>query len=64
MLICSRLYDDGKYSDLTVKSSEKTYRVHKAIVCPRSKFFAAACDGHFEASHTSIRSPRGIWASS
>ncbi|KAI9737356.1 MAG: hypothetical protein M1834_009510 [Cirrosporium novae-zelandiae] len=37
----------AKYSDLTISCGGKEFPVHRAIVCPRSPFFAAACDGEF-----------------
>lgn len=48
------LYTKGTYSDLKIVSSAKTYSVHKAVICPRTKFFAAACNGKFKEGHTSI----------
>ncbi|KAJ4006073.1 hypothetical protein NW752_001320 [Fusarium irregulare] len=41
----SCLLEEGKYSDLTIECGEDTYAVHKAIICTRSPFFAARCDG-------------------
>ncbi len=35
------LLDSGKYSDFTIKCGADEYKVHKAIVCPRSRFFDA-----------------------
>ncbi|KZL66488.1 BTB/POZ domain-containing protein [Colletotrichum tofieldiae] len=35
------LYENAEYSDLTIASRDTEYRVHKAIVCPRSDYFAA-----------------------
>ncbi|KAF5971673.1 hypothetical protein FBULB1_9087 [Fusarium bulbicola] len=40
------------YSDLTITCGKDQYRVHKAIICPRSKFFKAACDGKFKEAQT------------
>ncbi|KAK1561733.1 uncharacterized protein LY79DRAFT_173834 [Colletotrichum navitas] len=37
------LYENAEYSDLTIASRHAEYRVHKAIVCPRSDYFAAKC---------------------
>lgn len=39
-----RLHGSKKYADLTVKCGEITTRVHKAIVCIRSEWFAKAVD--------------------
>ncbi|KAI7153323.1 hypothetical protein KC349_g8457 [Hortaea werneckii] len=38
-----KLLDTGEYSDLTIKCGLRTFKVHKAIVCARSEYFAAAC---------------------
>ncbi|KAK2035234.1 hypothetical protein LX32DRAFT_607022 [Colletotrichum zoysiae] len=37
------LYENAEYADLTIASGHAEYRVHKAIVCPRSDYFAAKC---------------------
>ncbi|KAK2005337.1 hypothetical protein LZ32DRAFT_546273, partial [Colletotrichum eremochloae] len=42
------LYSTGDYSDLTISSGAKRYPVHRAIVCPRSEFLAAACRSPFK----------------
>lgn len=44
------IFNSPKYSDLTVFCGGDKYLVHRAIVCPRSKFFDAACDGAFKVS--------------
>jgi len=44
----NRLQDSAKYSDLTLACQGQEFHVHRAIVCPHSKFFEAACDGDFE----------------
>lgn len=36
------LFDNSTYSDLTVTCEERAWRVHKAIVCLRSRWFANA----------------------
>ncbi|KAI1286160.1 hypothetical protein F5Y03DRAFT_380777 [Xylaria venustula] len=43
--LLKELYSNGKYSDLTISCRGREHRVHKAIVCPRSDFFAQACRG-------------------
>lgn len=44
------VYDSSKYSDLVIRCGDREFKVHRAVVCPRSTFFAAACDGYFKAS--------------
>ncbi|KAK4697472.1 hypothetical protein P7C71_g625, partial [Lecanoromycetidae sp. Uapishka_2] len=46
------LFHSSKYSDLTIRCGEEVWRVHRNIVCQRSKFFAAACDGGFKEATT------------
>ena len=43
-------FQSGKYSDLTINCASDEYKVHRIIVCQRSKFFAAACDNGFKVS--------------
>ncbi|KAI0425897.1 BTB/POZ protein [Xylaria sp. FL1042] len=49
-----QLYANGEYSDLIITCYGKQYQVHKAIVCPRSDFFAAACRGDMKEARTGI----------
>ncbi|KAL1993463.1 hypothetical protein VTN49DRAFT_3412 [Thermomyces lanuginosus] len=44
------LYRDPKYSDLTIVCGTEKFAVHRCIVCPRSQFFARACDGDYQES--------------
>lgn len=37
------LRQSEKYSDLVILCGDQRFNVHKAIVCPRSSFFASAC---------------------
>ncbi|CRL24977.1 BTB/POZ fold [Penicillium camemberti] len=46
------LRSDPKYSDFTIVCEGEEYAVHKCIICPRSRFFAKACDSGFEESVT------------
>jgi len=50
LLNSASVYDSSKYSDLTIRCRDRDFKVHRAVVCPRSTFFAAACDGCFKAS--------------
>ncbi|PVI05415.1 hypothetical protein DM02DRAFT_498558, partial [Periconia macrospinosa] len=49
-----RLYISGKYSDFTIVCRDDVHAVHKAIICPRSDFFAAAVDFGKEAIENKI----------
>src|SRR5947207_15393716 len=50
------LLESGKYSDLTLTCGDDEYRVHRAIVCPHSAFFEAACGGDFAINYPSTAS--------
>jgi hypothetical protein len=50
-----RLHESGAYSDLTIVCGSDTYNVHKAIICPQSSFFRAACQpGRFQEGTTNV----------
>lgn len=42
------LYENGDYSDHKIKCQDRTFNVHKAIVCPQSPVLAAAVNGKFK----------------
>ncbi|TRX91084.1 hypothetical protein FHL15_008066 [Xylaria flabelliformis] len=48
------LYYSGEYSDLTISCGQSRYRVHKALVCPQSDFFIAACGAGFKETREGI----------
>ncbi|KAI0859965.1 hypothetical protein F4860DRAFT_481275 [Xylaria cubensis] len=48
------LYHRGEYSDLTISCGQSRYRVHKALVCPQSNFFTAACGAGFKETRERI----------
>ncbi|KAK2795846.1 hypothetical protein FQN52_003696 [Onygenales sp. PD_12] len=50
----SRLYKNDRYSDLTIVCGTKTFKVHRCIMCPRSGFFKAACDGRFREATSGV----------
>jgi hypothetical protein len=39
-----------KYADLTIKSQDRVWLAHKAIICSQCEFFDRACTGGFRAS--------------
>lgn len=44
----------GKYSDITICCKKISIPIHRAIVCPASRFFASAYDGDVKEAHTGI----------
>ncbi|KAF2758332.1 hypothetical protein EJ05DRAFT_347563 [Pseudovirgaria hyperparasitica] len=49
-----KLQESGKYADLTIRSNNRDYYAHKAIVCSRSDFFDGACSSSFLEAQTGI----------
>ena len=48
------LLGSQKYSDLTLNTRNRSFKLHKAIVCSQSTVLAAMCDSGFKESSTSI----------
>lgn len=48
------LLKSPKYSDLTIACQGREFHVHRAIVCPHSRFFDMACSGDFKVRHQSF----------
>lgn len=44
------LFTSQLYSDIIIRCGTDEYKLHRAIICPRSTFFAAACNGAFMVS--------------
>lgn len=38
-----RCFDDATYSDLTIVCGDKSWKVHRVVVCSQSKVLHAAC---------------------
>jgi hypothetical protein len=56
--LLSGLFLSPKYSDLTIVCGAESFAAHRNIVCPRSAYFARACDGSFkEALSREIKLP-------
>ncbi|VUC32711.1 unnamed protein product [Clonostachys rosea] len=47
-----RLFKNESYSDLTILCGGSQYKVHRALICPRSSFFEAACRNNFKEAKT------------
>ena len=47
----------SKYEAMTLRCGSEDFKLHRAIVCPHSRFFAAACDGRFQVRDLSS----GVW---
>jgi len=43
-----RMLRSGKYHDFTVKCNDRTWKVHRAVICAKSKYFESLCDGQFK----------------
>jgi hypothetical protein len=62
-----RIFNSGTYSDLTVKAGPATFKVHKAILGVRTKFFEMATrEGGFLESKDNIvtieeHSAHAVW---
>jgi hypothetical protein len=54
MSALASLFENGKYSDLTLVCGIKRYQVHRAVVCPRSEFFEGAVRHPFRESETGV----------
>lgn len=48
------LFEDGKYTDMTISCRGHDFKVHRAIICSQSHFFDAALKGGFQVSRVSI----------
>jgi hypothetical protein len=50
----SRLLRTGLFSDVTVKCGDRTWQLHKNILCSRSVWFEKALTGSFEEAKTGV----------
>ncbi|KAF8856918.1 hypothetical protein BDZ45DRAFT_653565 [Acephala macrosclerotiorum] len=50
----TRCFDSDTYSDLTIKCRDKSWKVHRVIVCSQSKVLHAACMAGFKETHTGV----------
>ena len=51
-LTCTRAFDTGAYSDLTIECGSRTWKVHRLIVYSASPFFLKAGEGDFKVRKT------------
>ncbi|KAG8157259.1 hypothetical protein KVR01_012967 [Diaporthe batatas] len=45
--LVNKLWGDDEFADATIVMGQKTWRVHRAIICNQSQYFAKALEGHF-----------------
>ncbi|CZT24891.1 uncharacterized protein RCC_10619 [Ramularia collo-cygni] len=50
----SSLYKSENFSDLTIKLDNRTWKVHKLVVCSQSTFFAHACAGDWKEAREGV----------
>jgi hypothetical protein len=54
------MFETGGHSDLVIRTSDKDFKDHKCVVCPKSPFFEAACKKGFTVRYLAlIRLQRG-----
>ncbi|KFY17915.1 hypothetical protein V492_00295 [Pseudogymnoascus sp. VKM F-4246] len=46
--------ETGAFSDLIITCGNKTWNAHRVVVCPKSSFFRAACNGNFKEAATGV----------
>jgi BTB/POZ domain len=49
-----RLFNNSEYSDLVLKCKDRSWKVHRVIVCGRCEFFKACVDRNFKVSDIEI----------
>ncbi|KAG5745195.1 hypothetical protein H9Q72_001930 [Fusarium xylarioides] len=54
------LLKTGDYSDLVIICGQERHKFHKAIICPRSDFFKAACGSGSKEAQTDEIEPRDV----
>ena len=42
------MLESGKYSDFTITCGDRTFKVHRGIICAQSDFFQAVCASKFK----------------
>ncbi|XMA13707.1 hypothetical protein WAI453_006498 [Rhynchosporium graminicola] len=47
-------FDNDTYSDLTIKCRDRSWKVHRVIVCSQSNVLHAACMAGFKEAHTGV----------
>ncbi|KAH7403063.1 BTB/POZ protein [Cadophora sp. MPI-SDFR-AT-0126] len=52
--IITRCFDDDTYSDLTITCRDRSWKVHRVVVCPQSRVLNAACMTGFKEAQTGI----------
>jgi hypothetical protein len=50
----TRLLRSGLFSDVTIKCGDRTWELHKNILCSRSEWFEKALTGKFKEAETGV----------
>lgn len=50
----SSLWGDERFSDATIIMGQKTWRVHRWVICQQSSYFEKALEGHFIVSRIDL----------
>ncbi|PVH71125.1 hypothetical protein DL98DRAFT_471994 [Cadophora sp. DSE1049] len=50
----TRCFDDDTYSDLTIVCGDRSWKVHRVVVCSQSRVLHAACMTGFKEAQTGV----------
>ena len=52
-----RCFETGDYADMTIACGDRTWKVHKLVICSKVAFFAKAAHGKFKARPFFVKGP-------
>lgn len=56
-----RLLETGNFADAVIICGQKSWNVHKIIICSRCDWFRKALDGNFEVRDTTLSKRRPVF---